>query len=156
MKERILFSLERNFHPNEQNQTYFFRIEVPPHCEALSIDFSYCPKQFENQEASRQMLNECLQKYMPPPYDRELEGIPLEKIPLVNLLTVSLDNPAGQYVGCAHRHPPRQHHEIRANRASRGFCPAEITEGTWRLGLQCHAIVTDPVLVNIYVKGVWS
>lgn len=155
MKEQLLFSLERNFSPEEQNKTYFFEIEVPPQCEELIIDFCYSPKQVDDQETSRRMLNECLKKYMPPPYDRELEGYPVEKIPLVNLLTVSLDDPAGQYVGCAHRHPPRQHHKISAGKASRGFCPTEITEGTWRLGLQCHAIVTNPVLVNIFIKGVW-
>lgn len=155
MKEQVLFSLERDFRPDEQYQTYFFRIDVPPRCDALTVDFSYSPKQVEDPDASQRMLRDCLRKYMPPPYDRELEGFPVEKIPLVNLLTVSLDDPAGRYVGCAHRHPPRQHHKISAAKASRGFCPVEITEGAWRLGLQCHAIVTDPVRVDIFVKGVW-
>lgn len=154
MKEQILFALDRSFCPDEQNQTYFFPVEVPRRYEKLVIDFQYDPKRLEDPETSLRMLKECLGKYMPPPYDRELEGYPIETIPLVNLLTVSLDDPEGRYVGCAHRHTPCQHHEIDAGAASYGFCPMEIREGTWRLGLQCHAIVTDMVRVRICVKGV--
>ena len=156
MNEQILFTLDRPFRPAEQNQTYFFPIMVPARCEKLTIDFSYDPKQLADGEVFRNMLAACLSKYMPPPYSQELEGLPVEKIPLVNLLTVSLDASDRRYIGCAPRHPPRQRHEISAGSASRGFRPTEIQEGTWRLGLQCHAIVTDPVQVNICVKGVFQ
>lgn len=146
--------LEQQLGPECANRTLFYPIQVPPRCRQLQIDFEYEPKRLTDEGEIERLVGACLQKYFPPPYDVELGQRLLQDVPVVNLLTVSLDDVDGVYVGCAHRHTPQQHHEISAQAASSGFRRTQIRPGRWRLGLQCHAVVTDPVSVRIVVKGV--
>lgn len=155
MMDRTLFQLQQTFIGEETNHTFFYEVEIPAGCERLVIDFGYTPKRLEDKALAAEIIAAGVRKYMPAPYDQELVGYRLEEIPVVNLLTVSLDDPAGTYVGCAHRHAHTQHHEITAASASPGFSAVEIRPGCWRIGLQCHAVVTPSVQVNLCVKGVF-
>ena len=58
-------------------------------------------------------------------------------LPLKNLVTLSLDDPAG-YRGAAHRQDPRQIHTVGAAQSSYGFTNAPTQPGTWYLTLNVH------------------
>lgn len=156
MKDCTLFQLQQIFEPKDTNCTFFYKMQVPDGCKMMTIDFEYSPKRLEDKAVAEEVIASSIRKYMPAPYDKELSGYRLENVPVVNLLTVSLDDCAGNYIGCAHRHTNVQHHEITPTSASPGFCPAEMQPGIWRIGLQCHAIVTSFVHVDLCVKGVYS
>lgn len=158
MEERILFSSESVLYEDSTNNTFYYSFYVPGGCKRILIDFSYSPDEMEKGDLRKEKVKACLNKYMPPPYDKELlalvwAGADFSDFPLHNLITVSIDNEKGEYIGCAHRHQSHQVHEISRDRASYGFQPDPINEGLWRIAVQCHAVVTPSVEVKTIIKG---
>ena len=56
---------------------------------------------------------------------------PYAYLPVYNLVTLSLDDPAG-YRGAAHRRATEQCHRLTAESASPGFLPGELRPGQWQ------------------------
>ena len=73
-------------------------------------------------------------------------------LPLVNLVTLSVDAPDG-YRGCAHRHDPVQTHVLRAEDSSPGFDDGAILAGSWRVVINVHAVVTSPCTYHLKVTA---
>ncbi|MDD6012404.1 MAG: hypothetical protein PUC33_06105 [Oscillospiraceae bacterium] len=130
------------------NMIFPFSLEKP--AEKLTVDFSYSPKILQDPKAAKEKIEDCLRRdagdYAAeyPSWETYLE--------LKNLVTVSLDDPEG-YRGCAHRHSPRQHHEIGESSASPGFLPGKIEAGPWRLVLHVHAVVTQECFCEIEIQA---
>ncbi len=158
MNEITLYSSSLVLGENSTNKTFYFNFYVPAGCNRIVIDFSYKPDVMDEGEQRKTKVKECLRKYMPPPYDTELNalvnaGFDLQNFPLHNLITLSVDNAAGEYVGCAHRHECRQTHEISLSKSSYGFRKIATNEGVWRIAVQCHAVVTPVVEVCTTIRG---
>ncbi|NBD23850.1 hypothetical protein [Paenibacillus glycinis] len=108
----------------------------------LWIDFAYEPKNLEDRERSRELIAAGVEKYTEPA-QRELVMDRWESfLPLKNLITVSVDDPA-RHRGAGHRHDPEQLLQLGEEEASPGFVSGELIEGLWRVTLSLHAIVTD-------------
>lgn len=115
--------------------------DVPENALKLHISFSYTPKVLMNEDKAREKVIACLR------HDSECYGDFTESdiaqyLPIVNLITLSLDDPNG-YRGCAHRHSPTQRHFISKGSASYGFYKGNIVPGEWKANLHVHALVTD-------------
>lgn len=121
--------------------------EIPQGLQKLVIDYSYSPKELDDEKESIRLVKENLLRD-----GYEDTGDYGEYLPLKNLITLSLDSPKG-YVGAAHRQAPIQSHEISASFSSVGFVKTEIYEGEWVLTLNLHAVVTDQCTCEIEVMG---
>ncbi len=109
--------------------------------EKMKISFSYAPKELEDETEALRQIDACFSRDAP----GELrEGYPGPDIilPLVNLITLSLDSPDG-YRGAAHRHTPCQEHILTETEASPGFLTGKISKGEWRAVINIHAVVTE-------------
>ena len=71
---------------------------------------------------------------------------------LFNFVTLSLDK-NGEYVGCAHRHPPQQILTISASGSSWGFAPTAASAGDWRAVLHVQAVVVGTVDYHLRIYG---
>lgn len=92
----------------------------------MKIEFSYSPKNLDDEEKAHKYIDDGFEKYAPEPYRKGYKPW-YEYLPVKNLLTVSLDSPDG-YIGCAHRQDSRQTHIISETESSRGFNKNEASE----------------------------
>lgn len=145
----ILLETEKTLRPEDSRTNLVFGFDVPEGCARLCFDFSYSPKELADEALSKELIERALKKYAPEPYAAGYGGW-RDYLPLVNLLTLSLDAPEG-YRGCAHRHPPVQHHELTGDSASDGFTVGPLTPGAWRAVVNCHAVVTPECTVRLRV-----
>jgi len=144
LKKSIRVTLE------DEKTNIFIPFSVPEGCGKIEIDYSYSPKDLEDEKRSRGLIKENLIR---DGWDEIAEkGDYKEFMPLKNLITLSLDSPEG-YVGAAHRQASQQHHEISEEFASVGFDRVKITAGEWSLALNLHAVVTDEACCEIEVRG---
>lgn len=128
-----------------------FAFSVPEGTKALEIHFSYAPKRLENEEEAKAQIRACLAKDGAPHAmytEEEIESY----LPLVNLVTLSLDAPSG-YRGCAHRHANVQMHRISETGSSEGFENGKIEAGTWRAVLHVHALVTPTCRCQLEIEA---
>ncbi len=144
---RVLLKKSIRVTPEDEKTNIFIPFSVPEGCGKIEIDYSYSPKVLEDEEKSILLVKENLLRD-----GYEDKGDYRQYLPLKNLITLSLDSPAG-YVGAAHRQADIQHHEISKEFASVGFDKTEILAGEWVLALNLHAVVTDECRCEIEVKG---
>lgn len=107
----------------------------------MKISFSYSPKELCDEADALRQIDSCFDKYAPGDLRGGYSSIDII-LPLVNLITLSLDDPMG-YRGAAHRHTPVQEHILTENECSYGFLPRRFTAGEWRAVINVHAVVTD-------------
>ena len=114
----------------------------------LKITYDYSPKVLDDEESSKQQIIACLKR------DSVVESADewRKYLPIVNLVTLSLDDPF-TYRGCAHRHAPSQEHIISENFASPGFIKGKISKGKWLLQLNVHAVVSKQCVCNIKIEA---
>ncbi|TDQ37169.1 hypothetical protein EV213_11448 [Aureibacillus halotolerans] len=129
--------------------SYQFHLSEP--CPFLVVDFTYSPKVLDDKEASRPLILEAIASFASP------SAIELQKekweqfLPLQNLLTVSIDDPAG-FRGSAHRHSPDQRHILSSDEASPGFLAGPVQSGIWKITISVHCIVTPTCMYRLSVK----
>lgn len=144
---KVLLKKSITVTPENEKTNIFLPFVVEEGFSSLTIDYSYSPKVLEDEEKSILLVKENLLRD-----GYEDKGDYRQYLPLKNLITLSLDSPAG-YVGAAHRQADIQHHEISKEFASVGFDKTEIIAGEWVLALNLHAVVTDECRCEIEVKG---
>ncbi len=147
---------------------------VSPGCRALTVEFSYAPKALTDPEALARLLDACYDRYLEPAakpevgrYAEECAAFADEsgeekpekaapptrpKVPLVNLITLSVDDPDG-YRGAAHRHDPVQRHVIGAE-STPGFLRGAVQAGPWRAVVSVHSVVTEETTYRLIVREV--
>lgn len=124
---------------------------VPEGVQALRICFSYSPKLPDDREEQLRLAEENIRRDAPGHWGDEYDA--QSYLPLKNLLTLSLDDPFG-YRGAAHRQDPEQEHWIREDSASPGFLPGKLPEGSYRLTVSVHALVTETCEAQLLVEAV--
>ncbi|MDR3173661.1 MAG: hypothetical protein LBU19_05380 [Treponema sp.] len=117
---------------------------------ALEFVYDYEPKGVDDEEAAKGMLRECVRRYVPEEYRKRLEPLDQFLPSVVSLVTLSIDY-NGRYLGCAHRHAPKQRHIISANYASPGFFKQPARAGNWRAVLNVHAVVSGELRCHLRV-----
>lgn len=137
----ILLDIQQTIGPEQSKKNIEHSFVLPAGAEQLEINFSYAPKDLGDRDKARAYIQEGMEKYAPKPYG-EGYGSWETYLPLVNLLTLSLDSPEG-YVGCAHRHTPVQQHTISEKGSAPGFLSCPMSAGEWKAVVNVHAVVTD-------------
>ena len=100
----------------------------------LAIRLRYGPKSIRDPEIILPKIQACVETYFP------------------DFVTLSLDKD-GEYVGCAHRHPPEQTILISEEGSDWGFVPAPAGRGDWRIVLHVQAVVVGAVDYDLEVYG---
>ncbi|WP_274650220.1 hypothetical protein [Paenibacillus humicola] len=132
------------------HRTYAFRLERP--AGRLGIRFAYAPKHLSDEEESRAQILAAIENGMMPGQKEAAAAAWRSYLPLSNLITLSIDDPAG-FRGACHRHDPEQRHFIGEDGASPGLLPGPLREGEWTVTLSFHAVVTD---VCAYELQLWT
>jgi hypothetical protein len=146
--------------PADHQRHRAYRFEVPKACEELEIDVRYAPAQLSVGE-SAPLVAAAIERQQ-----RELAdaiGTPLasdwtvehssgaDEVSIENLLTISLDDAAGEYRGACHRHAADQHLTLSANAASPGLIPGPLPAGVWTLTLSAHTVASAQCEVWIQI-----
>ena len=145
-----LLKVELCLRPEDTNKNFYFSFGVGNAAKKLWIDFSYDPKNLADDEKANEILEEGFRKYILPENRDEYEAMRSRFIPLVNLITISVDSPSG-YVGAAHRHSHEQHNYISFEDSTPGFCRCKIEPGQWKVCVSTHAVVTHECHVTLIV-----
>ncbi len=148
MKQQVL-SLTNTVTPAASKTNIFHTFQLDQAYEALEIRFSYLPKVHPGKAESLRLIQDAMEIYAPPPYENAY-GKAEDYLPIVNLLTLSLEDPHN-YRGCAHRHDDTQVHMIQADFASPGFYKGPVMAGVWRIGINLHCVVTPVCTYSLEV-----
>lgn len=146
----LLLNASKVLTPENSKTNIALPFLVPEGCGRLWISYSYAPKELEDLQAAREIIERGLERYAPAPF-RDGYGTWRDYLPLVNLVTLSLDSP-DSYCGCAHRHDPAIRLTVDRAAAGPGFCPPGRMAGQWRAVLNCHAVVTPVCSVRLLVS----
>lgn len=119
--------------------------------ERLAICLRYGPKSIRDPAVITPKIRACVETYFPEGF-RLTEEDMKEFDQLLNFVTLSLDKD-GEYVGCAHRHPPEQTILISGEGSDWGFAPTAATRGAWRIVLHVQAVVAGTVDYHLAVYG---
>ena len=104
---------------SQEKTNIIIPFEVPENVGKLHLSFSYAPKVLTNEYIAKKKVLACL-RHSSECY-RELKDEDIEEfLPIVNLITISLDDPQ-KYRGCAHRHSPIQRHSLSRDSASKAL-----------------------------------
>lgn len=117
----------------------------------LAICLHYGPKAIRDPEIIMPQIRKCVKTYFPAGYQLT-EADMQEYQELFNFVTLSLDK-NGEYVGCAHRHPPQQILTISASGSSWGFAPTAASAEDWRAVLHVQAVVVGTVDYRLRIYG---
>lgn len=150
----MLLLLEKTvvLHPADSKTNIVIPVIVPRQFAALFIRTKYEPKIVADPELAQRSIEQGLARYVPEGALYKI-GSWRDYLPVLNFVTLSLDDSEGVYVGCAHRHSPVQDHIISAAYSSPGFFRHPAGAGKWECVLNCHAVVDDPVTYSLRVFG---
>ena len=149
MKKTII-DMQGKLYPAQSATNVVFPFTLDAPMDSLTIEYAYWPKVLSDDDLAKRMLGEGMEHCVE---EQDRAQFPIhEFLPLVNLVTLSVDAPDG-YRGCAHRHDPEQIHILRAENASPGFDDGEIMAGEWKVVVNVHAVVTDPCNFKLKVTA---
>jgi hypothetical protein len=117
---------------------------------SLELVCAYEPKNYDDEEQAKQLIEECVRCHVPEKYWKNLEPLDQFLPSVVNLVTLSVDY-NGCYLGCAHRHAPEQRHIISGNFSSPGFLRQPVLAGNWSAVLNVHAVVSRELRCHLRV-----
>lgn len=150
MKE--LLNLSFILEPTASKQNFYYSFYVPECVNALHVVYSYTPKKLTDEKATDAIIEAGFARYILAEDAPALSDMKRTCRPLVNLVTLSFDSPAG-YVGAAHRQASEQEHYLSREKADPGFCPECFAPGLWRVCVSAHAVVTETCSVKLLVEG---
>ena len=137
----LIFEETKTLTPNDTKTNVPLQFYVAEELEKMKIEFSYSPKNLDDEEKAHKYIDDGFEKYAPEPYRKGYKPW-YEYLPVKNLLTVSLD-----------RQDSRQTHIISETESSRGFIKTRLTSGLYRITINVHALVTDECTFDIKVFG---
>lgn len=148
--KRVILDIEDKLYPAQSQTNVAFPFELERDMDSLTIEYAYWPKVMTDDELAQRMLHEGMEHCVE---EQDRAQFPIHSfLPLVNLVTLSVDDPEG-YRGCAHRHDPEQTHVLRAEDSSPGFEDRSIMAGRWQVVVNVHAVVTDPCNFKLKVTA---
>lgn len=142
----VLFDETRELNPQADKTNVALSFTVPPGLTALQVEFTYDPPT-PPEPVAVEAVKAALARYARAVVQKD----PYAYLPVYNLVTLSLDDPAG-YRGAAHRRATEQCHRLTAESASPGFLPGELRPGHWQAVLSAHCVLC-PVTCRVRVIG---
>ncbi len=148
--EQLLFK-EFAFSGQDVRRNLPLPFRVEREYDRLAVRLSYGPKAVRDPEIIGPQIRKCVETYFPEGFQLTEEDMK-EFDQLLNFVTLSVDKD-GTYVGCAHRHPPRQTILLSGRGSSWGFAPVAAGPGEWRIVLHVQAVVAGTVNYRLGVYG---
>jgi len=148
----VLLDKEFCFHDGDSRTNRCVPLRVEREYAALEFRGSYAPKELSDEGRAYPLIREALERYVPEGERRGFEEQWRTRLPLDNLITLSIDH-GGEYLGCAHRHAPEQRHVISGGKSSPGFRRSPAAPGDWRVVLNIHGVFTGEVVYHLRVAG---
>lgn len=137
---RNLLTVEMNLKPSDSKRHCRHKFVVGESATSLLCKFTYGPKELKDVDLSKELVMANLPKYLK---ERQVDSEYWERfLPLKNLLTISLDDPA-EFRGAVHRQDAEQNLIIARNDASPGLLPGALPPGEWTVTVSVHCVVTD-------------
>ncbi len=118
---------------------------VDKNYDKLIIEYSYSPKHTHDEDICKPAILKAFDEY------EILNKNWQEFYPIGNLITVSLDDENGEYLGCAHNQKPQNTYEIAKDKSSYGFYPKQITKGTYCVVLNVHLVFHEDVKYHLHI-----
>jgi hypothetical protein len=147
----VLFAAAGGLVPASSKSQIRFQFLLPWDAEALELTFSYMPKALGECDRARELVAAGMSLYEGASPER-IEDEWRSRLPLNNLLTLSLDSPSG-FRGAAHRQSPRQEISVSRFSASPGFLPGPIEAGFWAITISVHAVITESCAYELEVRA---
>lgn len=145
---RELLTVAVTLTPTSDRTTLEYFFDVPPGAAEVSIFMGYAPDAHPSREAALEIIRETRRKYGYPDALQDAQG----DLPLKNLITLSVDDPAG-YLGNAHRKQSPQWLRFDGHSAPPGFAVRAVMPGRWRLCAHIHALVSPVCELRCVVLG---
>ncbi|MDR1939806.1 MAG: hypothetical protein LBQ40_03315 [Clostridiales bacterium] len=124
--------------------------EVKDSADVMRISFCYFPKIIADEKYSTELIEEGYKRCFP---DEPIDPAVIKKrLPLTNLITISLDAPNGEYIGDAHRKNNDETYFISEKESSPGFLPRAIDAGFWKIVLSVFSAEKNGVDVSVRVE----
>lgn len=140
------------FHPEDDKTNRCISFRLNEDYDSLRIQCAYAPKVIADEALAVRAARASIGRYVP----RYQLGFYAQKgsFPknLVNLLTFSLDHEQS-YLGCAHRHAPRQEHIISEGFSSPGFLHHRPIAGDYRAVINVHSITSPEVSYHLVITA---
>ncbi|GMQ59009.1 hypothetical protein AN1V17_34060 [Vallitalea sediminicola] len=151
-----IVTITNMIYPKDSKTNITHNVKIDNDFDSLTIEFCYSPKKLLDMEKAKIYVEEGLDIFVPQEYRDDYKndyGRWEDYTPLLNLVTLSLDDESDEYRGCAHRHSNNQIHIISNEFASPGFIKGEIIKGIWKFVINVHAVVTEQCEYQIKVTG---
>ncbi|GGF72463.1 hypothetical protein GCM10010912_16990 [Paenibacillus albidus] len=151
MYSKTLLDISSRITPADRHVHLVHRFLVPRNTRQLRIDFAYSPKLLQDEARQNTLVRQAVDRYMEPEL-REVAYTDPDYLVLQNLLTVSLDDPAG-FRGAAHRANKEQIIIVSESTATPGFLAGPLPAGLWELTVSLHEVVTDKCQFELQVQA---
>jgi hypothetical protein len=146
----ILLDITTKIYASDSRTSKMWKFFVPNGLSSLTMKCAYSPKYVEDEERAISEIIKTLK--IEAPYATPDDKTARRFLPLVNMLSYTLDSPSG-WVGTSHAHSPDQMHEIKKEGSSFGFADVEIEDGEWTFCLSVDGVVDDYVTARFTVEG---
>lgn len=144
--EKALGSYSLSLSPDMTNGHVEYKVPIPKGLVRLHIDY-VVGKIWE--EDPRLIEGEWRRYVASHPTYREHPG---EDEGIRNLVTVSVSSPS-RYFGASHRFMEQEAITIGNDHSSPGFIHGDLESGMWRISFNCHAVVTEKLVVDCRIYG---
>ncbi|MRN51666.1 hypothetical protein [Paenibacillus monticola] len=148
---KTLLDIRSTIIPADRHVHLVHRFALPQGISKLVITFAYSPKKLEDMTRINELVVSAVERYVEADSRMAAYGNPDYGL-LHNLLTVSLDDPAG-FRGAAHRPSPEQKIFLAESEATPGFLAGPLPSGLWELTISLHEIVTDTCQFHLQVQS---
>ncbi|ASA22477.1 hypothetical protein [Paenibacillus donghaensis] len=148
---KTLLDISSRVTPANRHVHLVHRFVVPQKVGQLLITFNYAPKTLEDETRIDELILSAVDRYLEPEDRTAGYADPNYRV-LHNLLTVSLDDPAG-FRGAAHRGNPEQTILLSETEATPGFLAGPLASGLWELTISLHEIVTDICQFSLRIQA---
>ncbi|MGI6136386.1 MAG: hypothetical protein GX959_05905 [Clostridiales bacterium] len=142
-----VFKVKKTLTRKDDKKHFYFPFVLDKDYFELVINFKYFPKYYDDKEASIDLL--CA--------EFERAGVcmsredAIKKLPIGNLLTVSLDGPFG-HIGNAHNQKNDIAYIINKEKSSYGFLNIDVVKGEYVVAVSTHSVVTDAVEFEVIIE----
>ena len=156
----LLLAIREQLTPADHHTHRRYGFSVPEGCAALHVEVHYSPKRLPEDEShalaqsvlERQAsaVSRLVGQAAAQQWTRDFAKY-AANVRIPNLLTVSIDDSAGQYRGAGHRQAPDQQLVITSDAASPGLVAGPLPAGGWLLTLTAHSVVSPQCEVSIQI-----
>lgn len=146
---KLVAEFEKNLTPLDEKTNVALPFIIADDFDFLRFTASYSPKRLTDRERAKELILLNLTRDNGNEKDTEKwESF----LPLVNLVTLSLDDEKG-YRGACHRQAEYQELLLSESEASPGLLQGKITKGKWKAVLNVHALVTENCTYKLKIEG---